>query len=209
MTIDVFGFVFRIYNCLIFIQSIVSGNGITDGDSDQIIGNSTESKQLECDQDRGDRAVGNTTEKSRHACGCTQGWRKPEKLSHKASEGGSDAERRDDLAAAKTGTHSQGSKDYLPQKVQWTSLIFLYREFNKVVSGTHVISRMKQKSDHNNDCTRRHDADIWIRKIPGIKLADTLKDHAENDADCGTCDCDDDHFAACYDGQFRDIYNMK
>ena len=92
MTIDVFGFVFRIYNCLIFIQSIVSGNGITDGDSDQIIGNSTESKQLECDQDRGDRAVGNTAEKSRHSGGRADRRGKSYQMPHETSESCADAE---------------------------------------------------------------------------------------------------------------------
>ena len=38
MTIDVLGFIFRVYDRLIFVQTIVSGYGITDRYSNQVIG---------------------------------------------------------------------------------------------------------------------------------------------------------------------------
>lgn len=63
MTVDIFCLIFRIYDRLIFIQSVITGNSIADGNCDQIIGNTTESEEFKCDQDRGDRAVGNTAEK--------------------------------------------------------------------------------------------------------------------------------------------------
>ena len=132
MTVDVFGLIFRIYDRLIFIQSIITGNGIADGNCDQIIGNTTESEELKCDQDRGDRAVGNATEKGCHSGGCTDGWGKTDQVSHDTSECCSDAEGRNNLTATETGAHGQGSEYELPEKVQRASLTILDSKFDQV-----------------------------------------------------------------------------
>lgn len=76
MTIDVLSFIFGVYDRLIFVQTIVSGYGITDRYSNQVIGRTTEAKQLKCDQDGSDRTVGNATEKGCHSGGCTDGMGK-------------------------------------------------------------------------------------------------------------------------------------
>ena len=57
MTIDVLSFIFGVYDRLILVQTIVTGYGITDRYSNQVIGRTTEAKQLKCDQDGSDRAV--------------------------------------------------------------------------------------------------------------------------------------------------------
>ena len=69
MTIDVLSFIFGVYDRLILVQTIVTGYGITDRYSNQIIGCTAEAKQLKCDQDGSDRAVGNATEKGCHSGG--------------------------------------------------------------------------------------------------------------------------------------------
>ena len=51
MTIDVLSFIFGVYDRLILVQTIVTGYGITDRYSNQIIGCTAEAKQLKCDQD--------------------------------------------------------------------------------------------------------------------------------------------------------------
>ena len=63
MTIDVLSFIFGVYDRLILVQTIVTGYGITDRYSNQVIGRTTEAKQLKCDQDGSDRAVGNANRK--------------------------------------------------------------------------------------------------------------------------------------------------
>ena len=117
MTIDVLSFIFGVYDCLILVQTIVSGYGITDRYSNQVIGRTTEAKQLKCDQDGSDRAVGNATEKGCHSGGCTDGWGKTDQVSHDTSECCSDAEGRNNLTTAETGTHGQCSEYELPEKV--------------------------------------------------------------------------------------------
>ena len=110
MTIDVLSFIFGVYDRLIFVQTIVSGYGITDRYSNQVIGRTTEAKQLKCDQDGSDRTVGNATEKGCHSGGCTDGWGKTDQVSHDTSECCSDAEGRNNLTTAETGTHGQCRK---------------------------------------------------------------------------------------------------
>ena len=99
--IYIFGFVFRIYNRLIFIQSIISGSRIADRNGDQIEGHSFKAKHFKGNQNRSNRAVRHTTENSSHSAGCAKGGRKPYQLSCHASESGAYAERRNDFASAK------------------------------------------------------------------------------------------------------------
>ena len=72
MTVDILCFVLGVNNCLILVETIISGDGITDGNRDQVIRNSAETKQLKGNQDRCDRTVGDAAEKCRHARSRTQ-----------------------------------------------------------------------------------------------------------------------------------------
>lgn len=164
MTIDVLSFIFGVYDRLIFVQTIVSGYGITDRYSNQVIGCTAEAKQLKCDQDGSDRAVGNATEKGCHSGGCTDGWGKTDQVSHDTSECCSDAEGRNNLTATETGAHGQGSEYELPEKVQRASLTILDSKLDQVISGTHIIRGAQKECDHNNDGTGCDDTDIWIFK---------------------------------------------
>ena len=62
VAVDVFGFVFRVYDGLIFVQAIIAGYRITYCHSNQIIGDTVEAKKFKCDQDRGNWTVGHTAE---------------------------------------------------------------------------------------------------------------------------------------------------
>ena len=128
----IFGFVFRIYNCLIFIQSIISGSRIADRNGDQIEGHSLKAKHFKGNQNRSNRAVRHTTENSSHSAGCAKGGRKPYQLSCHASESGAYAERRNDFASAKTSLHSQCGKEHFPEESHIIGVSGLHCFLNKL-----------------------------------------------------------------------------
>ena len=140
MTVDIFCLIFRIYDRLIFIQSVITGNSIADGNCDQIIGNTTESEEFKCDQDRGDRAVGNTAEKCCHSGGRADRRGKSYQMPHETSESCADAERRNNLTTAESGTHGQRGQKNFPEEIQWTRLSLFNGKLDQIVACAHVIS---------------------------------------------------------------------
>ena len=73
MSVNIFCLIFGVYNGLILIKSIITGNSIADGNRDQIIGNTLKSKQLKGNENGGNGAVGNTAEQGGHSGSCAQG----------------------------------------------------------------------------------------------------------------------------------------
>ena len=69
MAVDIFRLVFGIYNGLILIKTVISGNSIAYSNRDQIIGNSLKAEKFKGDENRCNRAVGNAAEKSDHSGG--------------------------------------------------------------------------------------------------------------------------------------------
>ena len=67
MSVNISCLIFGVYNGLILIKSIISGNSIADGNSDQVIGNTLESKQLKGNENRGNGTVGNAAEQGGHS----------------------------------------------------------------------------------------------------------------------------------------------
>ena len=62
--VDVIGFVFGVDNLLTLVKSVITGEHIAECDSEQEIGHSLKTEQLEADQQRGQRAVGDATGRS-------------------------------------------------------------------------------------------------------------------------------------------------
>ena len=150
MLVNVFRFVLRIYNSLIFIQSVISGSSIADGNGDQIEGYAFKSKHLKCDQDRCDRTVGYTAENSRHSAGCTKRWGKSYKLSHHASKGSTYAEGRYDLTAAEACPHGKCGKDHFPEESQVICFSCLHSLLDQLGSGTHIVVGSEDQCDKND-----------------------------------------------------------
>lgn len=67
MAVDIFRLVFGIYNGLILIKTVISGNSIAYGNGDEIVGHSFKAEKLKRYEDRGNGAVCNSAEESDHS----------------------------------------------------------------------------------------------------------------------------------------------
>ena len=111
-SVNIFCLILRINNFLTTIQSIISGQHITQRDRNQKIRHSLKSKQLKTDQQGSDGTVGNSTEYRAHANSGTQRNGTSRNGCKKGSEGCSDKESRDDLTAFVTGAERGTSKEH-------------------------------------------------------------------------------------------------
>ena len=68
LMIDITGFIFGIHDGLIFIQTVISGQCITDRNCNQIKGYPVKAKQFKGDQHCRHRTVRHSTEQRHHSC---------------------------------------------------------------------------------------------------------------------------------------------
>ena len=178
-SVNIFCLILRINDFLTAIQSIISGQHITQRDRNQKIRHSLKSKQLKTDQQGCDRTVGNATEYRTHANGSKQRNVTSGNGCKKGSKGCTDKECRNNLTTFVTGAPCSGSKDHFQQKCQWKYGFSLHAACNNVHTGAVIGLIANQKRQCNDNTAADNYPQVWIFKKSLVQTFCIVQDRTE------------------------------
>ena len=112
-SVNIFRFIFGIYNFLAVVQSVITGKHVAQSHRKQKIRHSLKAKKLKADEQGSDGTVGNAAEHGPHSRSSAQIRRKSHQISKEAAKCASDKKGGDNFAAFKSCPKGYSRKENL------------------------------------------------------------------------------------------------